>query len=312
MGRAGSVIAVDVGGTSIKAAVVDESGAITADRARPTDAGGGPDAVVAQLLDLIESLREVEPHVRAVGVVVPGAVNPQAGVAEFSANLGFRNLPLRQLLSDATGLTAVLDHDVRAAGVAERTVGLAAGIDDWFMAVLGTGIAAVIDAAGANVLGATNVAGEFGHIPVWPDGEACPCGGRGCLERYASAAAITRHYRELSGDTEASATDVVARRGSDPHAAQVWARATEALALGLATATMMLDPALIVLGGGLSGAGAALLDPLQVQLAERVRWREPPPIVLSALGRRAGLLGAAVLTWRSLGLEQFDSWRQAR
>jgi glucokinase len=304
----GVVIAVDVGGTAIKGTVVDAAGHFMTRVSRPTGADRGPDDVVAELLGVITELRAHHGDARAVGVVVPGVVDAAAGVAEFAANLGFRELPLRSLLEQATGLPVLLEHDVHAAGVAERAIGRAAGVDDCLLAVIGTGIAAVVQAAGSNVRGATRVAGELGHIPVWPDGEPCPCGQRGCLERYASAASIVRRYTELSGSELASAVEVAARRERDPHAQRAWDEATEALAIAFATCTMLLDPALIILAGGLSQAGEALLVPVGAALARRVSWRDPPPLVLSELGGRAGLVGAAVLTWRSLGVARFDSW----
>ncbi len=304
----GAVIAIDVGGTSIKGAVVDAGGHFMTRVSRPTGADRGPDAVVTELQDAIAELRAQHSDARAVGVVVPGVVDAAAGVAQFAANLGFRDLPLRSLLEQATGLPVLLEHDVHAAGVAERTIGRAAGVDDCLLAVIGTGIAGVIRAAGNNVRGATRVAGELGHIPVWPDGEPCPCGQRGCLERYASAASIVRRYSELSGAAVASAVEVAALRERDPHAQGAWDEATQALAIAFATCTMLLDPALIVLAGGLSQAGEALLAPVSAALARRISWRQPPPLALSELGGRAGLIGAAVLTWRSLGVAELDSW----
>ena len=112
----------------------------------------------------------------------------------FSANVGFRDVPLREIVAEATGLPALLEHDVRAAGVAEDELGATAGVDDYVLAVIGTGIAAVLKTGGRTVAGAIRLPGELGHIPVWPGGELCSCGQRGCLERYASAAAITRRY----------------------------------------------------------------------------------------------------------------------
>ena len=292
-----AVAAVDVGGTTIKGAVVAAGGAFLRERSRPTPAADGADAVVGALLELIAELT-ADGGGGAVGVVVPGAVDAEAGSAVFSANLGFRDLPLREIVAAASGLPALLEHDVRAAGVAEQGLGATAGVDDYVLAVIGTGIAAVIGTGGELVAGATRVAGELGHIPVWPGGEQCSCGQRGCLERYASAAAIARRYRQLGGAPGLSAVDVLARSAGDPLARRVWAEAVQALALAFATCTMLLDPELIVIAGGLSAAGDALLGPVREELAKLVRWREPPAVRLSPLGGRAGLLGAALLAQR--------------
>jgi glucokinase len=227
---------------------------------------------------------------------------------EFSANLGFRDVPVRDLVQSTVDLPTLLEHDVRAAGVAERTVGIASGADDYLLAVIGTGIAGVLHAGGRPVRGAGGIAGELGHIPIWPQGEACPCGQRGCLERYASASSIARRYVELGGGHGALAHEVAARRTSDPAAGQAWHEATEALAIAFATCTMLLDPEMIVLAGGLSAAGDALLVPVEAELAARVTWREPPPVRLSPLGGRAGLVGAAVLGWQLVGADAFGAW----
>jgi glucokinase len=292
-----AVLAVDVGGTTMKGAVVDAGGALLRERSRPTPAADGPDAVVRALLKVIAELA-ADGDVGAVGVVVPGAVDAEAGRAVFSANLGFRDLPLREVVAEATGLPVLLEHDVRAADVAEREVGATAGVDDYVLAVIGTGIAAVIRAGGERVVGATKVPGELGHIPVWPRGEQCSCGQRGCLERYASAAAIARRYAEAGGEPGLSAVEVLARSADDELAAKVWAEAVEALALAFTTCKYLLDPALIVIAGGLSDAGDALLEPVQQELAKLVLWREPPVVKLSPLGGRAGLIGAALLARR--------------
>jgi glucokinase len=289
-----AVVAVDVGGTTIKGAVVDTGGSFRREAERPTPAAAGPQAVIGALLELIADLRAGEP-VGAVGVVVPGLVDAAAGRAVFSANLGFRDTPLRELVSQATGLPALLEHDVRAAGVAESELGAAAGVPDHILAVIGTGIAAVIRTGGQVISGAGHAAGELGHIPVWPGGELCSCGQRGCLERYASAAAITRRYAAAGGDPGLAAADLIARRAEDPRAERVWAEAVQALALAFTSLTMLLDPALIVIAGGLSAAGNDLLTPLGEELAKLILWRPVPALALSPLGGRAGLLGAALL-----------------
>jgi glucokinase len=303
----GVVVAVDVGGTSIKAALIDADGVSRRGSVLPTPVADGADAVVSAIRSTVRDLARADGPVAGVGVVVPGDVDAEAGVARFSANLGWRDVPLRALLRDDLGLPAVLDHDVRAAGLAERTIGLARARDDCLVAVIGTGIAGVITSAGRHVPGARSLAGELGHVAVWPDGDACPCGQRGCLERYASAAAIARRYAERGGE-RLDAAGVVARIGHDPVAAAVWSEALEALGIALAACTMLLDPELIVLGGGLAAAGDALLGPVRAALASRVIWRAVPAVELSTLGSRAGLLGSAILAWQAAGVTDFDGW----
>jgi glucokinase len=161
------------------------------------------------------------------------------------------------------------------------------------------------------VRGASGIAGELGHIPVWPGGQLCPCGQRGCLERYASASSIARRYIELGGQGGASAHAVAVRHTSDPAAGRAWHEATESLAIAFATCTMLLDPEMIVLAGGLSAAGSALVAPVEAELAARVTWRPPPPVRLSPLGGRAGLVGAAVLAWQLVGVDAVGAWSVA-
>ena len=304
-----SVVAVDVGGTTIKAARVRSDGSVVTETTLPTPVAAGADAVVNAVRTMVRAATdEGGDSVAAIGLAVPGDVDSAAGVGRFSANLGWRDVPLRDLVANDTGLPTVLEHDVRAAALAERTIGASRGVDDCVLVVIGTGIASVAITGGRPLLGARALAGEIGHLCVQPDGEQCPCGQRGCLERYASAAAVARHYRAATG-MGLDAQEVCARRGDDPAAAAVWLGAVDALATALAAATMLLDPALFVLAGGLSTAGAALADPVGQRLGELVRFRAAPPVVLSPLGAAAGRTGAALLAWQTVGGIDEAAWR---
>jgi glucokinase len=300
-----AVIAVDVGGTSIKAARFGPDGTVLRRSDRPTPVSAGEEAVVAAIRAAVVELRT--PAVVACGMVVPGVVDVATGTARYSANIGWRDVPLGDLVRADLGVPVAVDHDVRAAGIAEAALGAARGIRDCLVVVIGTGIAGVIMSDGTHVRGATDLAGEIGHLPVYPDGELCACGQRGCTETYASAASIARRYRERTG-RDLTAARIVTAGPSDPIAARVWGEATQALGLALASHTMLLDPALIVLGGGLSEAGAALRDPVAAALAARLTWRPPPTIEVSSLGARAGQFGAALLAWRAVG-HDVDGWR---
>lgn len=300
-----AVLALDVGGTGMKAAVIDEHGTELRALERATPTSDGPDAVVAALRALARDL--VDSDVAAAGVVVPGSVDVAAGIARYSANIGWRDVPIRDLLLADLAVPVALEHDVRSAGVAEGTLGATRGIADCLVVMIGTGIAGVIRSGGAAVRGATDLAGEIGHIPVYPDGETCACGQRGCLETYASAAALARRYESRTGRSSDART-IATTRTTDADADAVWREAAQALGIALATYTMLLDPTTIVLGGGLSQAGNALVDPVRAELERRLTWRPAPALELSALGARAGQLGAAVLAWQSLGQTDFDAW----
>jgi glucokinase len=296
------VIAIDVGGTSIRAAAVGIDGELRREQVRVTPAAQGPEAVVAAVRAAAREL--AGPDLVAAGVVVPGVVDAAAGIARYATNLGWRDVPLRDLLTSDLGVPVVVDHDVRAAGRAELAFGSARGAAHCLLMWLGTGIAGVVVADGRILEGAQGMAGEIGHLPVWPEGEPCACGQRGCTEVYASAAGIARRYLGRTG-VGRTAAEIATRLDTDPDAAAVWADAADALGLALASGTLLLDPVVIVLGGGLAGAGETLRGPVAAALAARLTWRAPPEVRTSPLAGRAGLVGAALLAWQKAqpGLE---------
>jgi glucokinase len=297
----GWVAALDVGGTAMKGALVGPDGATRCPLRRPTPHRQGPGAVVdaagGALRELLEDARRERLEVAAAGVAVPGIVDEARGVAVFSANLGWRDLPLRALLEARTGLPVGLGHDVRAGALAEATLGAARGEADVLFVPVGAGIAAAAIVDG-RLLVAGGYAGELGHLQVDPDGEPCGCGGRGCLETVASGAALARRYAARAGRPVAGAAAVAERvRAGDPDAEAVWADAVAALAQGLAAAVALLGSRLVVVGGGLAGAGDLLLRPLTEALPARLSpgSTRVPRLVLAALGDQAGCLGAALL-----------------
>jgi glucokinase len=295
---------MDVGGTGIKCALVRPSGEVVRAERQPTGAERGPAAVIDTILAvagrLAQAARDSDLDPRAAGIVVPGVVDGSAGVAIWSANLGFRDVPLRDLVSTHLALPAALGHDVRAGGVAEARLGAAKGHAHVLFLAVGTGIAAAHVVDGRAHAGAHGAAGEMGHIVVRPGGQKCRCGASGCLEAEASAAAVARRYADVTGD-RATAREVVARAGAgEPAAVQVWRETIDALADGLVAAQALLDPAVIVLGGGLAEAGEALLAPLRSAVRERLTFHREPPLVRAALGDEAGCLGAALLALDAL------------
>jgi predicted NBD/HSP70 family sugar kinase len=210
------------------------------------------------------------------------------------------------------GVPVQIGHDVRSSGFAESLFGASAGVDNSVLVAIGTGVAASIRSGGHSIVGAITTAGELGHIPVIPDGELCSCGQRGCLEVYLSGAGLARRYAALGGQEGLDAAAIVARLGSDPIADRVWADGVHAFALGLTSLTLLIDPTMIVLGGGVSRAGDRLLAPLRVALSEALAWRDAPEIRVSELGTSGGRIGAAVLAFRAAGLGQVpESWSVA-
>jgi glucokinase len=291
-------VAIDLGGTSMKGALVAADGTVLARVDAPTPAASGGPAVLAAVVDLARTLATTDGHPRVVGAaaVTPGQVH--GGVVRFAANLGWRDVPLAAELSAALGVPAAVEHDAAGAALAEASYGNRS--KDCLFVALGTGIGAGHVRDGQVASGSTGGAGELGHIPVYPDGEPCACGQRGCLEVYASAAAVGRRYaaRAVGGGAGPAGADAVAARlATDPVARAVWGEAVDALALALATTILLVDPGVIVLGGGLARAGDALLEPLSAALAGRLAWRSPPPLELSVLGTDAGWRGASLLAW---------------
>ncbi|TDC77760.1 ROK family protein [Micromonospora sp. KC606] len=330
------VVALDVGGTGIKCALVRQDGTALHAERHPTRAERGPTAVVDTILDVAEGLADkARADGRtpvACGIGVPGLVDETAGVAVWSSNLGFRGVPLRELARTRTGLPTALGHDVRVGGLAESRLGAGRGVGHLLFVAVGTGIAAAHIAGGSATAGAHGAAGELGHILVRPDGPRCGCGRPGCLEAVSSASAIGRRYTELtrpavpspgeagasdrpggSGTTTPRLVDVprdgvafsaaeVADRATagEQLAGRVWREAVEALADGLATAQALFDVESMVIGGGLARAGARLFDPLRSALRERITFHREPRLVAAALGDEAGCLGAALLAFDSL------------
>ncbi|WP_406393188.1 ROK family protein [Streptomyces sp. NBC_00887] len=304
------VIALDVGGTGMKAALVGADGTLLHEARRATGRERGTEAVVETILGFAAELRAHgeerfgTPAV-AVGVAVPGIVDAERGIAVYSANLGWRDMPLRKLLGERLGgLPVALGHDVRTGGLAEGRIGAGKGADRFLFVPLGTGIAGAIGIAGSIEAGAHGYAGEIGHIVVRPDGPDCNCGQRGCLETLASASAVTRAWAAASGDPDADAADCAkAVESGDPAAQRVWQNAVDALAAGLVTALTLLDPRTLIIGGGLAEAGETLFTPLRAAVEERVTFQKLPHIVPAALGDTAGCLGAGLLAWDLLSTE---------
>ncbi|MFR9796753.1 ROK family protein [Streptomyces sp. MS06] len=292
------VIAVDVGGTSIKGAVVNRAMRQVARLRLPTPRGEGPRAVVDAVAEVLRRLAEHAPGA-AAGVVVPGIVDEPSQHALYSAALGWRDLPLAALLSEVTGLSVTLGHDVRAGGMAEARLGAARGADDVLFCAVGTGISAALLLDGRPVSG-QGYAGELGHVLTDPAGTACACGGCGCLEAVASAAAIAAAYGARSGRAVTGAAQVAELKAAgDRGAEEVWNRAVTALAMALTSSVSLLSPQVIVMGGGLCEAGELLLGPLRQQLEQRLTFHRRPTVVRAALGDQAGCLGAGLLAWET-------------
>ncbi|HEX6076601.1 MAG TPA: ROK family protein [Micromonosporaceae bacterium] len=295
-----TVIAIDVGGTGIKSALVDRvSFKVRHTERHPTRAEHGPDAVLENLLrvasGLVTRARADGLTPRAVGIVVPGIVDDDQGIAVSAANLGWRDLPLAAVVAGHLGLPTRIGHDVRAGGLAETRLGAGRDVTNLLFVPIGTGIAGAHLIAGHPLTGAHRAACELGHVVVRPGGRRCRCGRRGCLEAEASARAVAERYADLTGRTVTAAEVTSRALAGETAAAEVWRHTVDALADGLLTAITLFDPERIVVGGGLAQAGDQLLGPLRRAIDARRSFEASPTLVPAALGDQAGCLGAALL-----------------
>jgi glucokinase len=302
------VAGVDVGGTRIKAALVDRQGAQLAVTTRPTPPGlDAPGALTEAVAGVVEELRTQSPgfEVAAGGVVVPGIVDQERRVGVYASNLGWRDLPIGEPVEERLGLPVAVGHDVRAGLLAEVTWGAARGSRHVLFLPLGTGIAGALMLDGHLIL-ADGWGGELGHVVVAPDGPQCACGARGCLETLASASAVARGYAARlaeHGAATSTAEPVDAERVAalvaegDADAVAVWQRAVTALSRAIVMMTTATGVEHVLVGGGLAQSGDLLLGPLRAEVERSLTFQRVPRIEAATLGDRAGSLGAACLAW---------------
>ncbi|WP_280384490.1 ROK family protein [Nocardia wallacei] len=290
------VLAIDVGGTTIKGEITEASGAVLGSGLVATPAGEAAFDAMGELgAGLLAELPPAQRNrVARAAVVLPGIVDPARSLAVFSSNVGWRDVKVGNRFRDRWDIPVLIEHDVAVAGWAEWRYGAGRGCDDVCVLILGTGISGTLSVAGRLVRGAAGQAGEYGHIPVrHRDGLRCPCGNIGCVETVASGAAIARAYRARTGREISGAEAVFAALPTDREARAVVDDAVAALAEGLLGIVHATCPELVVLGGGLAGAGTALTRSLQDRLTELLRVAPAPRVVLGEFGARAGLVGAA-------------------
>ncbi|MCX7818885.1 MAG: ROK family protein [Kiritimatiellae bacterium] len=307
----------DLGGTTIGVAVATAEGEVLAERCAPTCAYEGPRRVVERIADLLEqTVREAGVRPVALGLGVPGLADVNAGVTRFLPNLPtqWRDLPVSAWLAERLGCPVHLLNDVRIATLGELVFGWGRGRDRPTMAMfaIGTGIGGGVVVEGVLRLGPLGAAGELGHQTVVPDGPPCGCGSRGCLETVASGPAIRAEgvrlvasglaprLAEITGGDVGRITPetmAAAAREGDELVARAIERAARWLGIGVANIVTALHPDLVVLGGGVAGMGAQLLEPLRDEVRRRVRMFpvDTVQIELSRLGGRAGMLGGVAL-----------------
>ena len=302
-------IGVDVGGTKCLAVAVDDGNAVVEELRVPTP--NGPDAVVDAIAEAVCALTS---PVDSIGVGIAGLVD-RTGTLRVSPNLpGLIDLRLGARLAERLGTAVSVDNDATCAAWGEHEAGVARGTSHAVLVTLGTGIGAGIVVDGRIERGVNGFAGEPGHMIVDPDGPRCPCGRRGCWERYASGSGLGRLARDAAmagrldgvvelagGDAEAVRGEHVtaAARSGDSEAIEVMDDFGWWVALGIANLVNILDPEMVVIGGGLVEAGELLLKPVRAAYQELVMsadHRPPVAIVPAQLGEHAGAIGAALLS----------------
>src|SRR4051812_34089667 len=301
------VAVVDVGGTTLKGALADRTGTLFLRDRRDTAPHEGADAVLEAILRLVDDLvaqgkrRHGARALAGIGVAIPGPVDERRGVVLDAPNLGWSDVPLREMAVARTGLQVFITHDVRAAASGEAALGGARGAGDHLFVALGTGIGAAVVIGGKTYTGTHATAGEMGHMTIDPGGPECGCGARGHVEAYASAGGLRRRYADATGGDVIPTELLVARAvaGEQP-ARRIWEQAIDALAIALADAIVLLDPDRVVVGGGLAAAGDHLFAPLRQRVSRHLPFGRAPAIAPAELGAEAGVRGMAVLTWRGI------------
>ncbi len=307
------VLAVDLGGTNLRAAVVASDGGLSHRQAISTPSEGGPTAVIEQMALLITDVAAVAalPPSAPVGVTAPGPLNPRTGVVHFTPNLpDWRDVPLRDLLAAASKRPVAIGNDGNCAALGEARFGVGKGFDDLVYLALGTGVGGGVISRGQLIDGAHGLGAELGHVVVALDGPRCSCGAIGCLEAFVGGWAIAREGRLVASTADGAAilneagdqpitagVVAAAAREGDPAATAILLRAGRALGAAMGAFVNIFNPALVVVGGGVAALGELLLQPARAAFPSHCfpASREQVEIVLSSLGDDTGLYGAAAI-----------------
>jgi glucokinase len=303
-------IGLDVGGTKIAGYLVDAEGTILRNAVVDTPAESA-DATLEAMAGAVWAVSSE--GARTIGIGIAGMVEFASGVMRYGPHLPFRDLPLRDRMAEATGLPCLVDNDANAAAWGEYVSGAGRGTSDMLLVTVGTGIGGGVVSGGRMFRGAHGLGAEIGHVVVERDGPLCGCGNHGCLEQVASGRAIDRLGREAAradpgslmvelagGDPAAVAGPIVveAALGGDTTAIEVLAEVGRRLGEGIAGMVNVLDPEIVVVGGGAISAGDLLLEPAREAFGSSVmapEHRPAVPIVPAQLGNSAGGVGAALL-----------------
>ncbi len=310
-------IGIDVGGTKVLGGVVDENGKVLATARKDTPHQGGK-ALTSAIADIAKELL-AQHKVSSVGVSAAGFVSSDRKTMLATPNIpDWNGVDLDSELTELIGLRVVIENDANAAAWGEATFGAGRDQEHMMMLTVGTGIGGGIVVNGQLYRGAFGIAAEFGHLRVVPDGHLCGCGARGCFEQYASGNALLRHAREAINASPEVARNLLSRgdgtvagltgqaiteaaRDGDPVALAAFNTTGQWLGAGIASLSVLLDPACVVIGGGVIDAGEILLAPTRESLHRNMPFagKHPyPQIIAAQLGNEAGLVGVADLARR--------------
>lgn len=305
----GLALGIDLGGTELRAGLVTPQGEVIARRQTATDAQGGPQAVVAQMLRLIEELGGAP---SGIGVAAPGPLDPIAGISIAPPTLyRWHNVPLAAMLAERTGLPTRLENDANAAALGEFRAGAGAGLRHLVYVTVSTGIGGGVIENGRLLHGRRGMAAEIGHMTLVPGGPLCSCGGRGCWEALACGSALAQAaqaaiasgaatlLRELADGHPVSGRHVTeAARAGDLVALSVLRDEAHWLGRGFANLLHLYSPDAIIVGGGVSAALDLMLPDILAAMHDNAMpaYRDTP-VLPAALGGDAGLVGAASLLW---------------
>ena len=308
--RSAPVGAIDLGGTSLRAAVVDAQGGLSGFVTYATEAARGPDVVIERIVAALHDAlarASVKPiDLAAVGIGAPGPLDWQTGVIHEAPNLpGWREVPLVARVAEAVGLPTFLENDANAAALAERQYGVGRGAINMLYITVSTGVGGGLILDGELWHGAYGSAGEFGHMTVDFEGPLCDCGNRGCIEAIAAGPDVAAWVGQqiaagrasaLSGQADLSGRDVVeAARQGDALSISALERAGRAVGFGIINVAHLVNLDTVVVGGGIANAGDLLFEPLRATVREHLLTSTAPDLRLEpwSLGEDVGLLGAA-------------------
>jgi len=294
-------IGVDLGGTNLRAAAIDAQGKLLDKIAGSTDLKAGRDVVIDDMVQSIEALRARlgEHNLRGVGIGLPGFILIDKGIIVGSNNMPeFENYPVRDEIERRLGAKVILENDANAAALGEKWMGAGREVDDLVLITLGTGIGGGIIVGGRVLHGHLGMAGELGHLTVVPNGNPCGCGNRGCVEKHASATAISAMARLIGLGHDLTSEDVfkLAVEGNE-RAKTIFRSMGEALGVALANLINIFNFPLYLLSGGPLPAWDHFAPAMMEEVARRsFTYRHAPTRIEKAtLGNEAGLYGAAYL-----------------